>query len=317
MKELVYLDTAFLHSFLAQRFEGLPLSISTELQEYESNTQINEKNNSLNHEGNIEANSGSVSFSTIFTGPSGKGGYKLLRSKGVKQSHSLTQFEAGKEIISKQLHDNALHDFEKYLEDSNLMTDLEEDLTPGNYIKIKGKFSIISLEYLKNIFQPDSLTPILESSHRDNYESALKELAASSSLPQKIKQEIKTQENELKRLLAEQKKQIELFKNMLDYISELFPTESFIRIDKYLFPMKSEFLREKIKELSFKYGGNNEIEITAVGKFTRIYDKIPALDNESLSTLSSLTHMIEEMVEGIEIVTKGDFIVSPVAIYFE
>lgn len=323
MKELIYLDTSFIHSFIAQYNGGLPQSTSTETQETQTKTSTEGIRNEKRQEFTVGGSSGELKFLGIGTSPSLKSDYKNGIRKMSNKSTSLAQTDAGKEIVSKQLHDNALKDFETYLENNEALkkitieVDKSINVLPGEFIKIIGDFSITSLQHLKDVTQSEVIIPIMNSITQEEIEELEN---AINLLPKSNKediQELRRQINNLKKDKSETKKSIEDFERILAYLVKIFPTESFARIGNYVCPMKTEFLRETPNDLSFKYGNNSGIKITIIGKFTRAYDQINSLVNQEFEEISNLISGLEKLIEAVNIIKKEDLIVSPIAIYFE
>ncbi|MFX3631894.1 MAG: hypothetical protein ACE3L7_07415 [Candidatus Pristimantibacillus sp.] len=314
MKEFIYLDTSFLQSFIAQTNNGLPLSTSTEFQESETKTNSVDKNNQLQNNLNIGITTGELAVPGLFKLPTSKGDYGLKSIKGTNESATLTQLDAAKEIITKQLHDNALHDFEEYLKEKDLLKYplTTDELIPGSYISYRGKFEIIDMEFLSSLLNPEKLSTIFDLMISEELKG-IKEAAA--GLDNKTKQQILGMSNKAKKDSEDTKKQFNQVAAMLDYISLLLPHTSYIRIDKYLCPLKSNFLREKSKELIFKYGRNSTLNITVIGKYTKIFDNIA--DANSGSGITAISSMLDGLTQQLDIIKKGDHIVSPIAIYFD
>ncbi|KAF6585014.1 DUF6414 family protein [Paenibacillus sp. EKM211P] len=323
MKELIYLDTSFLHSFLAQHNEGLPMSKSTEHQESESKTLTKGTSSTKIHEGSVELSSGELKLMGLIETPSAKGRYRLTNNRMNNGSTALTQLDAGKEIISKQLHDNALHEFENYLIENSLLVNQNEgdEAEPGTFLNIRGTFSIVSLDYLMSISNSETIMPVFQHVMNEELETTISQIAATSD-PKKgtIINRLRT---ESKKEMENQKTLFEKIEKIMNFISTLLPTKTFIRIGNYLCPVKDEYLREGTKELTFKYGTNSNIQINVLGKFTRVYDNIvspPSEETDSQSmanTINTFSDLANNLIGDISLVKKGDIIVSPIAIYFE
>jgi len=197
MKEFIYLDTAFLHSFIAQKNNGLPNLHSTEFQESETKTSTDGTTKDVVNEVQADVSSGTVKIPFVVDSPSGKLSYKMNHKRGITSGISWTQLEAGKEIISKQLHDNALQLFEDYLEENNLIkrvTTKTEDFVSGDYLLIQGAFSIISVNNIKDVLNPDAIPIALEMAFEQQVQAKIN-VINNSTLADSIK---KKQINELK-----------------------------------------------------------------------------------------------------------------------
>src|SRR5690606_28190263 len=110
-----------------------------------------------------------------------------------------TQTEAGKEIISTKLHDNALVLFQQKLEDENrLFKDTSASI--GDYVQLKAKFNIIDFNYLLKMIQPEKLGELMISQEVTTLNHQLKmiETLYPTNRSQEIKQQIKTLKDNLK-----------------------------------------------------------------------------------------------------------------------
>lgn len=327
MKEIIYLDTQFLNSFLAQINDGLPTSKSREKAEEIRDTL--ESSEGFKSASSIEAilKSGDFEIPLLFKSPSGeiKGIWKPGLFSGEKAIASQT--EAAKQIISTQMHDNALEEFIDFLHenDNELFTSeigYQGEII-GKYINRKSTFKIIDFEYLISIMQADVFQLFLF----DKLEEQI------NNIDQKIKntpkdkrntkeyQQLKTFFDQNKRKIDKEKEKIvdvlEKVEKMLKYLKDILPNSTFLLGDGFIAPLKEEFLREKGKELSFKYGDSSNLEITLLGKVT---GKISSSDLPQLDDVDSvlqLHKMINFILQSLNLTKKGDHIVSPVAIYFE
>lgn len=138
MKELVYLDTSILHSFLAQTNSGLPVTVDAEYQESSTTSSQSLHSKEMAQSMALEGSTGFVNVG-IIKSPSGKFNFGQTKKETEQQGVALTQLEAGREIISKKLHDNALMEFEKYLEETSKLHILQcnqENIEIGKYVKM-------------------------------------------------------------------------------------------------------------------------------------------------------------------------------------
>jgi|GEM_PF-784450 len=323
MKEFIYLDTAFLHSFIAQKNNGLPNLHSTEFQESETKTSTDGTTKDVVNEVQADVSSGTVKIPFVVDSPSGKLSYKMNHKRGITSGISWTQLEAGKEIISKQLHDNALQLFEDYLEENNLIkrvTTKTEDFVSGDYLLIQGAFSIISVNNIKDVLNPDAIPIALEMAFEQQVQAKIN-VINNSTLADSIK---KKQINELKNNIKSSSKEISdtlgMFRVLVEYLESLLPSSVLLKISNFVCPLKIEFLRETPKELSFKYN-NADIKVTILGKYTKDFVNFNELSTNNLDgpfgKLGDAINTFDEVFEKLGILKKGEKIISPVAIYFE
>ncbi|QOT12943.1 hypothetical protein JNUCC32_13350 [Paenibacillus sp. JNUCC32] len=307
MKEIIYLNTDFINSFMAQKYKGLPLSNITEhmQQDTQTNSDVAKKSGTNDIQG--EASTGGVDIPFIISSPSGKIIYKYSGNKQYEEAVSLTQTDAGKEIVSKQLHDNALDDYEEYLVEKQLLniitdsTNIEEQI--GNYVKITSHFSLFDLEYIRNLTDPDSMKNLIRIASN-----------TANSNQNSGKQNSKQQNSQLEQGI----KAVEV---VMKYLSSILPTKLYLKQGNYIAPLKSDYLRESSQELNFKYGEGSGIKVTLIGRVTKIFESFETNifeEQGNFADLSSSIHGIVELIlSQMKSIKKGDAIVSPVAIYFE
>lgn len=311
MKEIIYLDTSFLHSFIAQTNSGLPTLVETELSEAETKSSETRRNEEKSHEFGVQVSTGNINVG-VMKSPSAKGDYKLKKNRGNTDVITLTQSEAGREIISRQLHDNALIEFEKYLEENNLVNIGTNQISIGGYIKLKTTFRIIDFNYFKQV-SDEKLGEILIRF------GAGKEIVQqiSSSSNERFKKQLKSK---LEQLIQEQTEEIKFYQRLIEYVSNLLPTNAFIKVNNFVIPLKNSCLRERADELNFKYGrGETQIEATILGKITsQIVETNTVLeDSKFLKSFSDMIGAAISVLEVTNVIEKGDYVLSPIAIYFE
>lgn len=303
---------------MAQTHEGLPITINFEFQESETKTSQTGRTKEINKDINTTGSAGIPLLGKIQT--------KLGMSHKKNNSYmkTLTQLDAGKEIISKQLHDEALYDFEQYLEENKNLTKIytgEKELEIGSYVKIHAHFQIINLNFLINMLSED----INEGKGKAFSDILFSIPKLFSNAPEKNNQGEGNESVGINSRLDKLKKEAEQDMKALLHISKILPSSAFIRLNHYIAPMKAEYLRESPEELSFKYGSNeSQIKITLLGKVTRKVIK-PEINEGPLQLfeegfLKGTTHIastFDHLLEMIKFVEEGDYIVSPIAIYFE
>jgi hypothetical protein len=320
LKELVYLDTSFIHSFIAQNNDGLPTNISREMNEEVSESKELEQGFKSGSfiEGKFTV--GEFEIPLLFKSPSGGLVSRVQPGNFSSEKITLSQLESGREIISKQLHDNALSQFEKYLTDKNLAKDISDNPKPGDYIKVTSSFKIIDFKYLQTVLDPDSLIEFAFNESEEGLKKLKEEISNIKNSKEKQVRlaELRHIENELKNAKSSMKKQFDFLIKALSYLSKILPTDSFVLMNKIISPLKNEYLREKPQELLFKYGGGtSSIEVTLIGKVTKEITKTKMPDLNSVDALYEFPSVVNAVLHEISLINTGDFIVSPIAIYFE
>ncbi|PHG46051.1 DUF6414 family protein [Bacillus wiedmannii] len=331
MKELIYLDKDFLHSFIAQTNDGLIISKSTELQE--QRTETHQESTGAQARGflEIQGDTGKFEVPLLLKSPSAKATMRISPGQNHSESFSIADLEAGKEIISTQLHDNALNKFESYLNEHGLVNIIDNDspnslLNPGVYIKTTSNFTAFNFEVLEKMLG-DEFFEIIKYSMIEKKTRSINEIENNDNIqPTKKKSAIKLINKQFETLEKEQFSPINNVKTMLKYINSTVPAKAFIKMDKFFVPLKEEFLRESINELIFKYGQNNpSIKITLIGKITKqlshketdIPNFSDLLNGSPQTVLQNFLSFPTGLLALLEVFKANDFIVSPVAIYFE
>lgn len=317
MKEIIYLDTGVLHSYIAQYSGGLPNSSSHEqTQEVKDSYEQNEGYNSRS---SIRAiiNSGKVEIPLIFSTPEGTIEGVFQPGKLASEKAIMSQTESGKEIISKQLHDNALEEFEGYLSDKELIHNLTDEEIEGKFIKITSSFKIIDFVYLQKIIQPDKLTELMFKNEQDEIEKMKNENHKTTDAKLKASQKALIQQiqNKLKQQHVHYKDLFTFFDKSLNYLNDILPTNSFIKMNTVIAPLKENYLRENTSELMFKYGGNTKVTATMIAKVTSKITsvEIPNIEKEPLFEFPKI---LVGVLNPLGVIDQGDVVVSPIAIYF-
>lgn len=319
MKELIYLDTSILHSFIAQSQGGLPQSTQVERQEQVTETSQNTTGFAARSFTEMQGDTGTLSIPGLVKSPSGRVRVRIQPGRHSSESISLSELESGKEIISKQLHDNALESFEKYLSEQNKLFDLSESNLEGKFIKITEGFKIVDFRYLRKIIQTEALIDFMFMKQTEEVAAASVETNNSSNGKEKAvkKAALNQIQNTLNRQKGLMKSNFEFIEKSLDYLNDILPTESFLLMGNTIAPLKNEFLREKANELMFKYGGlNTNLKITMLGKVTHKIEDT-SMPNISSDPFFEFPKILSSVLGSLGIIEEGNLIISPIAIYFE
>lgn len=279
MKEFIYLDASFLHSFIAQIYGGLPSTFTNETQESRTQTHIDTKQEEI-----LSELHGSLNVAIA------KMDAKITPKETRGESISLAQLDVGKEIISKQLHDNAVDELIEHLRENNLLIDYPDTIELNKYILYRSSFKIIDIEYLKLLTRKDFNH--LLGLNKQSGKSGNKQTGAVS---------------------------INDIGKILDFFSAIMPSDIFIKQDGILSPLKKEYLRVQPKELLFKYSENTKVCL--LGKVTKEIDSAALLQDFEFTSFLSISDMMMGLASGLmaqfEVIKRGDYIVSPIAIFFE
>ncbi|MDA2194509.1 DUF6414 family protein [Bacillus cereus group sp. BceL221] len=331
MKELIYLDKDFLHSFIAQTNDGLITSKNSEFQEQRTETHQESKGAQARGYFEFQGDTGKFDIPFVIKSPSAKATMRLAPGENHSESFTIADLEAGKEIISTQLHDNALNDFEKHFEDKGLIQVMEDTfststLQPGTYIKTTSSFTAMNFEVIEKMVGEKFLA-ITQIGFDEQKNKRIQEIENDCNIkPNQKKAAIKLINEQFEKIQAEQSSPIKQIKLMLEYINQTVPAKAFLKMGKLFIPLKQDFLRESIDELTFKYGQNNpSIKATLIGKITRKISldeaKLPDFSNVMSQNPNSVFNSLLGLPLGVlgtfDVLTTNDVVVSPVAIYFE
>jgi len=319
VKEVIYLDTNYLHSYISQIEDGLITNMNKE--STEEITEQNELQKGSQTESFIEGkfSLGEIEIPLLFKSPTGEVSSGISPIFSSNERISLSQLESGREIISKKLHDDALKRFEEYMENKQLFNTQISDIKQGDYINIKSRFRIIDFNYMKKAFNPDKLVELMyyeQEQEIKKFKNKIDQLKGQEKTlnRQKLK-EIESKHNKEKKITEEDFK---FLQGVLEYISDILPSDSFLLADNLLLPLKSSFLRESSKDLTFKYGAKKStIDITIVGKVTRKVDDVELPEFKGNHAHLEFGEILYFLLNTIGILQKGNYIVSPIAIYFE
>lgn len=323
MKEIIYLDTNFLNSFLAQKNNGLPTTSSREDSEELKNTS--EESSGSKSGSSIEATykTGEIEFPLIFKSPSGdlKGVWRPGTFSEEKAIASQTEF--AKQIITTQMHDNALEEFINYLGSEESQLKVSDSNEIGTYINKSTDFKIVDFKYLKKIIDAEALSTVML---YQSEEQIMKYKTQLESIPKAERssaqyQELKRQLEIIERKLAAERKeftgQLEFAQIALSYLDNISTNATYLITDGFIIPLKQDFLRESGSDLSFKYGNTSNIKISFIGKIT---GEIPDSDLDKRAPeefITKIHEMLYTVFISLNLIKKGDKILSPVAIYFE
>ena len=324
MKEHIYMDTDLLNSFIAQFEEGLPTFIDSENEEQLTNVQETEVGKKSRHFAQLDVDTGSINIPMFFESPSGKLGLHLEPGKYAGEKASISQTEVGREIMSKQLHDHALDKFEEHLTEQKMLAEVdrihENHLHHHNYIKINDHFSVIDFNYIKDAIQ-DKLVDIMLKGVKEEIAAVKEHIKTDHSLTKgQKKAQIKKAEKTFKDSHKETSDTFSDLREILEYLQSLLPSETFIRVGNAVAPIKNTFLRENSRSLYYKYGNNrSEHNVTLMGKCIRKIDSKREGQNDDsfLGAVNMVTSGIDQMLVDIGICSEDDYVVTPIAIYFE
>lgn len=312
MKEILYLDTELMNSNLAQIDQGLTTDIS-----HHSDTQKTESDGSTYSNGKkaeLGARLGIVSVNV-----NGKLGADA--QEGFHESRSFLEGE--KDILNKSFHDYSLSLLMDKLDEEGLLKKTDSDLNEGDFFIIESELILNDFSLIKRFCNPEKTENLL-----------LAEIADSSMTYQEAKRIINktkpTAKDRESMELAEivvnvhesvkptllTLKQLHAFS---DFLSDIFEDHSFIKVGKNAGIIKNSSLRESTTSLSLRSENNRRVKL--LGRFTSKKQKVFNgfnFDELKPNELYKMPNLFLGVALGsMQLITEGDNIVSPIAIYFE
>lgn len=295
MKHFVYLDTDLINSYLAQIHGGLVDVISTEKQSEQSSTLSQTKAPSING-------------SKFTIGISKFLGYEYSHTSNyLEEITTISQTEAGKEILSKIIHDNSYDSLIEYLTNNNRIRNYDNNssLEVGEYLILYGKFRMVDLSMISKLFNED-----FKSIYSFISDRQLENIAQTLNREQRRSKELKNVQTNM------QKKTESLLKDMkavVNFISQILPSDKYIIYDNIFIPLKGKYLREDYASIRYKYSTNSYIAGQITGDIKSIMNFTPK--NELDEALKALDQITLELFKSLSI-SENFWIMDPIAWYF-
>lgn len=316
MKEIIYLDTDLMNSILAQLDEGLINSFSLEQSNQESETegQQSARGKSAGVDAQISADTG------FFGGGGVKIGAKLGGNGSESTNESKTILEGQKDILNKAFHDYALDILLNKLIESDSIKDknllLEGDLYTG-----ESPYKFYDFELLKNILDVDAISKIMSFNTDEDDLKEAKRIVKKTNLTSKERGKL-TWATQLVQEQEERKPTLTLFKQMeimSGYFSNSLRDLSLIKANNFLAIIKKQHLRESPESLSLRPDNSRSVKylFRIIGKKDKVFDGIGSEDLP-IADFNEIPNMIFDIMLGsFDIIKKGDYLVTPIAIYYE
>jgi len=283
MKEFIYLNTDYINSFLAQKYNGIPTSTENETSKSIEKTKT-EQTGYKTHKKSYSLGIPDVIAVT-----------KEIQPQRYEEINQLSNTSFGREMITKILHDNSYDLFFNNI-------DLEKYTLIEDYMRIYDLTAIADVmgqEFL-DIFRYN--TPSVE--------EILSTLNRSQRRDSKIKKEAKKMENQNK----EELRDIELAIKAIKLLSKLFPSDVYVYIQNYFIPFKRRFFREEISSINYIYTSKT----TIMGRVTGTIGNVlrPKYNNEFDAAINSL---YDVGIEGLKLlgINENANILIPISWYSE
>lgn len=289
MKNFIYLDTDYLTSALSQIYNGKVETVTD--QTLNSNTETT-ANESMSLQNDVSLK---VGIPPIFS-------FGLNNSsKTADPEMTLSTVETATQAVTKSFNDNMFDILEKNINASDDISSLHI----GDFVKTRGTYELIDLEYTASLFSKDFLKLVVS-----------KELIKNNIMSEYdlFNREQKRSINVDKLVDKEYKKQMDSHTNTRERIEALkivLPEKCIFYTNGILMLINTRFLREDTASISFKYTG----EINVLAQVTRVY--LPEAQVEH--KIKNFADMTMPIILKIFELNPRDikYIATPIGIYFE
>lgn len=319
MKEIIYLDTDLTNSLLAQLDQGLITSFSAEQNSQEGLTEGQQS--SFAKQGTVK---GGVHLGGLLFGKTGIDG-QVTTTATETTSDSRTFLEGEKDILNKAFHDYSLNILEnKLVEQEHLKHG--PDFNVGDLHLGEATYQYYDFDLINKISNVEALGEIMsfgKPGHVLSMEEAFqlhnkKITKQTSNLElQKINEAKSMVENyESLRPFLKTLKQMEVYSS---YTNTVFGGASVIKMGNKLGLLKKKYLREGSEALSLRTDDNRKLKflvrIIGLKEDVQIGDPSKLMDPSQMNVIPSI--IFDVVLGSMNIIKKGDVLVTPLAIYYE
>lgn len=292
MKEIIYLDTNLINSLLAQKNAGLVTKLVDENSESDSNA-----------EGGVKQTAVSVS-----------GGVSTLVKADV--NHSATENEnynivfsrSNRNLIETALDDYSLDLLLQELEGDKLLK--SSDFQDGDFVFTEGKLDFFDFEQLKKVFTFDEIEDILPG--YDEFKKLQSEY-------KKVKNN--TKKEQLKDEISHNGwNNLDSIRSMSAYFERLFPSSNLAKVSNTISVLPKEFMKTPTAQFGLMQLSGRQIKILGICSST--FDEQTPSDLSMMASSMELlkkapTAIITTMLDSFGLVSSGDYLIRPIAIYYE
>ncbi|MET3658325.1 DUF6414 family protein [Sporosarcina psychrophila] len=318
MKEIIYLDTELMNSLLAQLDEGLVKSFSLESsdQESESESIQSTRGKSAGVTGDLKVGTG------IFPGGSLRLRTSLGNNGNESENLSKTILEGQKDILNKAFHDYALELLTKKLNEKDLLVE-DEIFEEGDLHLGESTFRFYDFDLIKKSVDPSAIEKIMlfgVSNSGMSLKSA-KEIVKKAKPTAKERSLIETAEAVVE-AHESAKPTIEMMKNLNNlssFASILLENLTIIKTNNKIGLLKKEFLRESVESLTFRVNKSRQVKylVRIVGAKKLVHNGLntPLFQENDLDVIPTM--VLDIILGSFNIISEGDLLVTPIAIYYE
>ncbi|HHB2168475.1 hypothetical protein QCI47_16515 [Bacillus cereus group sp. RP29] len=319
MKEIIYLDTDLMNSMLAQVGQGLITSFSAEQNSQETLTAGQQSS-----QGKTATVKGGFQVGRLL----GKAGLDGQIGNLEKElTHDSRAFlEGEKDILNKAFHDYALDILQEKLIDENLLQP-GPDFQEGDVHLGESTYQFYDFELIKKITNYKAMKEIMlfgtggivqdfdEALEICNKKKKKHQMTELEQLELAEAQQIVNSYEHLRPML----KIIKQLETLSSYTHEAFGDLSIIKMGNKVGLLKKGCLRESSEALSFRTNKSRSIKylVRIIGVKDAVYSGETSLF-EKPEDMHVIPNMIFDVVLGsFNIISAGDVLVTPIAIYYE
>ena len=289
MKQFLYLDNDIVNSIIAQAEKGIIVQQTSERNVGEENTS--------QEKGELETGlKGGASFLKI-----------LSASAHINASYATdiqkTGHFAKREMEEKTLHDAAFDIAMSYIDP--LLKPIDDELTEGDYTKLKCEFDYVDFDYLEGLFNKNGFIDLIKKQQAESIRNAAAPNAARQAKGDGYKK------SQIEDAVRANDKQYDDVLSLITALRGLIPYKRMLYSEQGgLIPLDDQFFRIDYTNLGFKYGG----EMTCVGMVT---NTISADDSSKSNVFGSLQVKANQGLRGLLSFTSGPlYVIHPIAVYY-
>ncbi|GAB6713938.1 DUF6414 family protein [Streptococcus uberis] len=295
MKEIIYLDKTLVNSFLAQMNKGLITKLINEESILNSKIEAASESTTKGNEAGV---------ATPVTA-------KLSDSATITDAKEVVYSSSNRDLIETALDDFSLDVLINSLSDLQLIK--TDGYEIGNFISLKDNLSSYDFRRLTESSKLEKIQEILPgyTEYLDNRQKLSKIKGSNKDLPKN---------KQLSEIVEKDGwNNIHLLNTMSSYMNTLFPNSTLIKIADTLCICSNNLFRISEEQLSILNYTNRKASM--IGIVSSKFNETMPNFKESLEVITIFKNapniFSNIMLGSNEIIEAGDFIIRPIAIYFE
>lgn len=317
MKEIIYLNTEIMNSLIAQLDKGVTLNYSLEQTAQESNTETSQITR-----GKVAGFNGTfqTSASNLLSSMNLSFGANISRNGNEITGGSRTLLEGQKDLLNKAFHDYALDILLQLLEDNQKLKTSSFPLAEGDICLWETEWQYYDFEFLGKIVDFDNVLETLGVYVTDDEykqaETTLKKQKKHPKSPEYLKAQQIILQYKSQAVPRNILKQIQVF---CSYANKFLGNYSIIKAANTFHLIEKEMLREVPTALSLRSESTRKAKVLfrVIGKRETVFDG-ENLNFEALQDFTRIGNMMFDIIfVALQILKDGDYIATPIAIYYE